>query len=124
MPGELVTPLSLVAERDPEVDKERLSRQRHSPGARTPPAVPDDIVAVVKRQHSPRLVASGCASAPRLQRRPPPINATRRNMTSGHSPEEGVPRHDVQAPHGIEEGVPPEGGVRKAAVAVSAAAAS
>ena len=125
LPGEHVTPLSLEEELDLEVDKEQLSRQRRSPGARTPPAVPDNIVAVVKRQHSPRLVASGCAGAPRLPRRPPPINATQRNVTSGHSTEEGIPRHEVvQAPHGIEEGVPPEGGVRKAAVAVSAAAAS
>lgn len=111
---------------DPEATQQRLGRGRDA-GARTPPAVPDNIAAVVKRQHhSPRSARSGG-----LPRQPPPISTARRSGTHGPAEEgvphgEGVPRGKVtETADAIDEGVPPER-VRSgtAPAAATAAAAS
>lgn len=110
---------------DPEAGEEH-ARQGKDAGARTPPAVPDTIAAVVKRQHSPNATRSGS-----IPRKPPPITTARRDGTRG-SAEEGVPRGEdvsrgevAETPDGIKEGIPPERVLRVAAsVAVAAAAAA
>jgi hypothetical protein len=126
-PAELVTQLSLE-EREPGAsDMEQRLAPLHCAGARTPPSVPNSIVAAVKRQHSPRVPAS--ASNGSLPRKPPPITA-RRSVSSQHSAEEGVSRDEaVETTDGIEEGIPPQGRKRQSAamgaeLAAPAAAAS
>ena len=120
---ELVTTLGLEG-CDPDADTVRRPQERPGAEARTPPSVPESIIAVVKRQRlSPKPIG--------ISRRPPPIIDTpARNVTCPHVTEEGVPRGEVaQTTHVIEEGIPPQGNPRRAsasaaAVAAAAAAAS
>lgn len=129
-PAEVVAPLSLEG-REASYTEQRPAPQQGAgagAGARTPPSVPTSVVAAVKRQHSPRVAASESNGS--LPRRPPPITAARRSLTSQHSAEEGIPRDEVeQTTGGIEEGIPPDGRVRqsatvRAALSAPAAAAS
>lgn len=120
-PGELVTTL-LLEGCDPDADTAQRPQEQPSTGARTPPSVPESIIAVVKRQRlSPKPIG--------ISARPPPIIADPRERSqeteSPHATEEGVPRSEVaQATGVIEEGIPPQGNPRRSAAAAATAAAA